>query len=286
MKFYDFTGAGPRPSRTVLGTFDGMHRGHRALFAAALLHSRKDGLALCAVVIEREEGERLTTLERRIELIRAAGVDFVYLIMLDEIKYLTCDAFADKLQKDFFVRAFVCGYNFRFGKDRAGSGDLLGRLLPTVIVPAVRWEGQAVSSTKIKSLITQGKTEEATALLGRNYSIHGVVRHGRGLGSDFGFPTANLTFPPQVVRPAGGVYVTEVLVDGRCFRAVTNVGTRPTVGGTQFRTESFLLDFTGDLYEKAIEVTFLTHLRGEIKFDSTEALCAQIQQDVEKARRV
>ncbi|MCI8332050.1 MAG: riboflavin biosynthesis protein RibF [Clostridiales bacterium] len=284
MKFCDFSGTGPRPCRAVLGTFDGMHKGHAALFAKAAERCREDGLALCAVVIERETGERLMPLERRLELIRLAGADFVYLFMLGEIKALSCSDFADKLKDEMLVRACVCGYNFRFGKDRAGSGDLLNRLLPTDIVPAVQTEGEAVSSTKIKELVAMGNTERAAALLGRGYSIGGVVKHGRGLGADFGFPTANLTFSPGTVLPAKGVYVTEVWVDGRRFRAVTNVGTRPTVGGTQFRAESFLLDYTGDLYEKPIEVIFLTRLRDEMKFDSTEALTAQIGQDVEKAR--
>ncbi|MCI8589188.1 MAG: riboflavin biosynthesis protein RibF [Clostridiales bacterium] len=284
MEFYDFTGAGQRPCRAVLGTFDGMHQGHLSLFSAAAACSERDGLALCAVVIEREKGERLTTIERRMDLIRQAGADFAYLFMLGEIKDLSCEAFADKLQRELSVRACVCGYNFRFGKDRAGSGDLLNDWLPTVIVPAVCMDGAAISSTKIKGLLKQGSPEQAAKLLGRGYSVRGVVKHGRGLGADFGFPTANLTFPPRAVLPAKGVYVTDVLADGCRMRAVTNVGTRPTVGGTQFRAESFLLDFTGDLYEKEIQVIFLTHLRDEMKFDSTEALCAQIRQDVEKAR--
>lgn len=333
MEFYDFAAGGPRPCRAVLGTFDGMHTGHRALFARAKALCAEDGLALGAVVIERESGVRLCSLDERLALIRSCGADFVFLFRLQQIRGLSCGDFARRLREDCRVRACVCGYNFRFGKDRAGGPEALNTEFPVVVLPAVMAEDGPVSSTRIKEYLESGQAREAAALLGRPYAMAGEVEHGRALGGTLGFPTANVRFPAGLVLPAKGVYVTSVRIHGApaapaaeaspsrafytaapaakapaagasvpetsageapavgaaavgaaVYRAITNVGTRPTVGGSQFRAESFLFDFSGDLYGRRIETAFLYRLRGEMKFDTLEALKAQIQSDVEKAR--
>ena len=333
MEFYDFAAGGPRPCRAVLGTFDGMHTGHRALFARAKALCAEDGLALGAVVIERESGVRLCSLDERLALIRSCGADFVFLFRLQQIRGLSCGDFARRLREDCRVRACVCGYNFRFGKDRAGGPEALNTEFPVVVLPAVMAEDGPVSSTRIKEYLESGQAREAAALLGRPYAMAGEVEHGRALGGTLGFPTANVRFPAGLVLPAKGVYVTSVRILGApaapaaeaspsrafytaapaakvpaagasvpetsageapavgadaigaaVYRAITNVGTRPTVGGSQFRAESFLFDFSGDLYGRRIETAFLHRLRGEMKFDTLEALKAQIQSDVEKAR--
>ena len=333
MEFYDFAAGGPRPCRAVLGTFDGMHTGHRALFARAKALCAEDGLALGAVVIERESGVRLCSLDERLALIRSCGADFVFLFRLQQIRGLSCGDFARRLREDCRVRACVCGYNFRFGKDRAGGPEALNTEFPVVVLPAVMAEDGPVSSTRIKEYLESGQAREAAALLGRPYAMAGEVEHGRALGGTLGFPTANVRFPAGLVLPAKGVYVTSVRILGApaapaadaspagtfytaapaakppaagasvpetsageapaieaaavgaaVYRAITNVGTRPTVGGSQFRAESFLFDFSGDLYGRRIETAFLYRLRGEMKFDTLEALKAQIQSDVEKAR--
>ena len=335
MEFYDFAAGGPRPCRAVLGTFDGMHTGHRALFARAKALCAEDGLALGAVVIERESGVRLCSLDERLALIRSCGADFVFLFRLQQIRGLSCGDFARRLREDCRVRACVCGYNFRFGKDRAGGPEALNTEFPVVVLPAVMAEDGPVSSTRIKEYLESGQAREAAALLGRPYAMAGEVEHGRALGGTLGFPTANVRFPAGLVLPAKGVYVTSVRILGApaapaaeaspsgafytaapaakapaagdsvpetsageapaieaaavgaaVYRAITNVGTRPTVGGSQFRAESFLFDFSGDLYGRRIETAFLYRLRGEMKFDTLEALKAQIQSDVEKARNV
>ena len=368
MEFYDFAAGGPRPCRAVLGTFDGMHTGHRALFARAKALCAEDGLALGAVVIERESGVRLCSLDERLALIRSCGADFVFLFRLQQIRGLSCGDFARRLREDCRVRACVCGYNFRFGKDRAGGPEALNTEFPVVVLPAVMAEDGPVSSTRIKEYLESGQARKAAALLGRPYAMAGEVEHGRALGGTLGFPTANVRFPAGLVLPAKGVYVTSVRILGApavpaadaspsgafytaapaaeapaagvsvpetsageapavgaaavgafytvapaakapaagdsvpetsageapdieaaavgaaVYRAITNVGTRPTVGGSQFRAESFLFDFSGDLYGRRIETAFLYRLRGEMKFDTLEALKAQIQSDVEKAR--
>ena len=214
MEFYDFAAGGPRPCRAVLGTFDGMHTGHRALFARAKALCAEDGLALGAVVIERESGVRLCSLDERLALIRSCGADFVFLFRLQQIRGLSCGDFARRLREDCRVRACVCGYNFRFGKDRAGGPEALNTEFPVVVLPAVMAEDGPVSSTRIKEYLESGQAREAAALLGRPYAMAGEVEHGRALGGTLGFPTANVRFPAGLVLPAKGVYVTSVRILG------------------------------------------------------------------------
>ena len=284
MDFYAFNSGDPVPCRAVIGTFDGMHAGHRALFARGQALSRADGLSLGAVVIERQGGVRLCSLDERLAYMRDSGADFAFVFALSQVRELSCAQFAALLRQECRVRACVCGFNFRFGRDRAGDAAVLRELLPTQVVPAATEDGQVVSSTLVKELIASGNVARAARLLCRAYSVSGRVDHGRAFGRTIGFPTANIAFAPDAALPARGVYVTRSHVDGKVCFSVTNVGTRPTVGGSGMNAESHLLDFDGDLYGKVLTVEFLDRLRDEIHFSSIGALREQIGRDVASAR--
>ena len=184
---------------------------------------------------------------------------------------------------------FVCGADFRFGRGGEGNAETLAdfcreRGLPWAIVPEQALDGVRISSTHIRNLVEVGDMETAAKFLGRAHYISGIVVSGRQLGRTIGVPTANVLIPAEVVVPKKGVYATECLVDGVRHKAVTNIGSRPTVEGHQVRAESWLLDFDGDLYGKHMTVLFHHFLRPEQKFASLEALKAQIQQDAAQTR--
>jgi len=185
----------------------------------------------------------------------------------------------------------VAGHDHHFGYKNQGTPELLAEKCAQLglgcdIIPKVEVGGITVSSTYIRRLVELGQVERANRYLGHPHTLTGAVRHGRGLGSSRLFPTANLTVPPHVLVPSHGVYVTRAfLPDGTACPAVTNVGTRPTVNnGADVTVEACLLDFQGDLYGQTLRLEFYKHLRDEIRFDSLDALRAQIAADAETTR--
>ncbi len=195
------------------------------------------------------------------------------------------------LVKDQHAAHLVAGHDFHFGYKNQGTPELLQRSCAQLglgcdIIPEVTLDGITVSSTHIRQLVTEGNMEEAARFLGHPHTLTGTVRHGHSIGHARLFPTANLIVPHNVLVPSHGVYATQAcLADGRTFAAVTNVGTRPTVNnGTNVTVEAYLLDFSGDLYGQTLRLEYHRKLRGEIQFDSLEALKAQISQDIESTR--
>jgi len=296
-----------RPVLTV-GNFDGIHVGHRAILETVV--SRARALAGTAVVytfdphprkvLSPERAPRLlTTLEQRVELLAAAGVDVVVVERFTP-EFARTDA-------ERFIREVIharirpvevyVGYDFHFGRDREGSLRLLGELGPRLgfsvtIIPEVVVDDGDVNSTRIRELLADAKVERATAMLGRPYSIRGRIGRGAARGRTLGFPTANVE-PESELLPAPGVYAGRLrLLDagepgaGSSWPAVTNVGTRPTFrDGGEVLAEAHLLGFSGDLYGRRVELSFVAHLRAEQRFPSVDALRRQIGADVEDARR-
>lgn len=269
--------------RAVLGTFDGVHLGHRALFARARELSDADGLAVAAIVICRGE-ELITGLSEREALLRAAGADEVYFVPLERVRGLSGEEFVHHLQTELGARAAVCGYDFRFGKGRADDAKTLSVMMPTEIVPAVTVDGVKVSSTAIREALKDGRIEDAALFLGGNFRVGGRVAGGKQLGSKRGFPTANIPYPPEETEMARGVYFTRVHCEDKAYNAISNVGVCPTVEGTDTVIESHLLDFDGLLYGEDITVEFLHYLRGERRFPDIESLYGQIAADTEAAK--
>jgi riboflavin kinase/FMN adenylyltransferase len=296
-----------RPILTV-GNFDGVHLGHRAILD--IVTQRARAVRGEAVVYTFEPHPRkvlspknaprlLTTLEQKLELLALAGVDAVILEPFDL-------AFARTPAEDF-IREFVharirplevyVGYDFHFGRDREGSMRLLTELGPrlgfsvTIVPEVVIGEGD-VNSTRNRQLLGEAAVEEAAMLLGRDYTVRGRVGRGEERGRTLGFPTANLELENEVL-PALGVYAGRVrFLDegdppaGGGFPAVTNVGTRPTFGASdRVVVEAHLIDFSGDLYGRRVELSFRYHLRPERRFGGREALRVQIEADRAEARR-
>jgi riboflavin kinase/FMN adenylyltransferase len=276
--------AQPRPRRLAVGTFDGVHLGHREVIRGADTVLTFDPHP-SAVVSQHGPPPLLTTLERKAELIESLGVDELVIIPFD-------GAFAQRSAQSFIDDVLVgrlgaehvsVGENFRFGHRAQGDPQALredGRF-GVRVVELQEIDGEVVSSSHIRGLILGGAVEYADKLLGAPFQISGRVEHGDKRGRDLGFPTANLIPPDGYVVPGHGVYAA--CADG--WPAAVNVGVRP-----QFQTgrgeliEAYLLDFDGDLYGKQLPIRFLKRLRGERRFPSVEALVEQMGRDVEDVR--
>lgn len=288
----------PESNILCLGNFDGVHLGHRALLKTALLlKNTKYPTAMCGVFCFRtlpsddllsNPPKHLCTLDQKLALFRSCGMDFVILADFASIKQLPPNIFAkDVLLEKYHAAAIVCGFNYRYGYNRSGTpADLKDTLpIPVAVVDEVVADGETVSSSRIRRLLSAGDVETAARLLTRPYTFIAPVEHGKALGRRLGTPTINQYFPQSTQVPRHGVYITDCTVDGVTYRGVTNVGTRPTVDSdTRVNCETYLLDFNGSLYGKEVEVAFISFLRPEHKFESYEALRAQIAVDVARAK--
>ncbi len=288
----------------AIGFFDGFHLGHRRILTAAADLAKTQGAKLGVITFsphpatilfpERAFGVLETEAEKA-QLMEGLGVDLVVsLPVTRDFLAESPETFLAKLAGVPTLAGLVCGENFTFGKDAAGTPAELAayfenknipvRVLPLLTSEAI--EGRPISSTEIRALLQKGNVRIAAALLGRPYRLTGDVAHGFRRGSDvLGFPTANLALSANQILPADGVYAAKVEVGGAKFSAVTNIGTNPTFGDTARTVETFILHFNEIIYDKPFAVEFLDYLRGEKKFESPEALRAQIEEDVRKAVR-
>ena len=270
-----------RPRAVAIGSFDGVHRGHRAVIDTV----RATGLEPTVITFDPHPRialgnrvELLTTLERRVELLGEAGVnDVLVASFTPELQQLTPDVFADRYLRSTGVETVVAGADFRFGVRRSGDLALLERLgYEVVVVP----ELAGVSSTAIRAGLAEGDVRAAAAMLGRPFELDGVVVAGDQRGGTLGYPTANLRLEPDLACPAYGIYAGS----GLGHRAAISIGTNPHYGGSERRIEPYLLDFDGDLYGKRLVVELWERLRDEAVFESEEALVEQIASDVEATK--
>ena len=270
------------PRAVAIGSFDGVHRGHRTVIDA--VHAT--GLAPTVItfnphprIVLGNKVELLTTLQRRLELFAEAGVQDVLVAgFTPELQHLTPEAFAETYLRSIGVRAVVAGEDFRFGVRRSGDLALLERLgFDVIVVP----ELPGVSSTAIRAALGEGDVHAAAAMLGRPFELDGVVVAGDQRGGTLGYPTANLRLEPDLACPRYGIYAGLALG----HRAALSIGTNPHYGGSERRIEPYLLDFEGDLYGKRLVVELWERLRDEAVFDSEEALVEQIGRDVEATKR-
>jgi riboflavin kinase / FMN adenylyltransferase len=289
-----------RPSAVALGTFDGVHLGHRSILGTALARARAVGLDAVACTFDRHPMEILhpdraplpiTTLEERLTLIGEIGVDTVIVLSFTrELAGIEPEAFVkDVLLDRLRAREVVVGYNHRFGRGARGDARLLEDLADRLgfqahVVPPTAVDGVAVSSTEIRAALQRGDVSSAARALGRPYTIGGRVTSGAGRGRTLGFPTANID-PGRPLLVTRGVYRGVVHHPGGRHAAVVNVGVRPTFGETTLAVEAHLLDFTGDLYGHEVYLDFVARLRDEMRFSSVEDLKAQVARDIAAARR-
>lgn len=285
----------------ALGFFDGVHIGHAALLKACRELAAEArcrfgvitfGVHPDALVLGKAPRLINTQADRERLLREGFGAETVVTLPFDE-KMHSCPwrDFLDMLRRDYGAVGFVCGEDFRFGYRGQGTAGSLGdyckaRHLPWAVVPEQIKEGIRVSSTAIRQELEEGHMEKAVSLLGHPYLLTGQVVHGKQLGRTLGIPTANILLPPELVTPRFGVYAGLAEVEGKTYSAVTNIGVRPTVHGTGITVEPWILDYTGDLYDRTISLHLTHFLRPERKFDSLEALKAEIERNAEQTRKL
>jgi len=270
-----------RPRAVAIGTFDGVHLGHRSVVRSAI----DSGLEPTVITFDPHPriamGNRvdiLTTLEHRLELLAEAGVaETLVASFTPELQRLTPDEFIATYLVGTGAEAVAVGPDFRFGQRRSGDRATLERAGLAVLEVE---EIEAVSSTAIRDAVRDADLAGAAVMLGRPFELDGVVVTGDQRGGTLGYPTANIAMDPLLVCPRYGIYAGEALG----HRAAISIGTNPHYGGTERRIEPFLLDFDGDLYGKRLVVELWERLRDEAVFDSEEALVAQIARDVEATR--
>ncbi|MEA2517388.1 MAG: riboflavin kinase / adenylyltransferase [Actinomycetota bacterium] len=293
-------------SAITIGTFDGVHLGHKALIARTISEANDRGCSSCVVTWDRhplmtlrpEAAPRLlSTPERKLELLEGTGIDQVAVIpFTDELSHLSPEDFvAQVLVQGLKARAVFVGEGWRFGHKRAGDMDLLQKLgaengFEAQPVELASGDGDAVSSSRIREAVAAGHMNVARRLLGRPFDIDGLVVGGDKRGTSLGFPTANIDCDPHLAYPARGVYAGRAQVQDSWFSAAINVGVNPTFGGdpevTPVRVEAFILDFEGDLYGQTIRVEFHQRLRDEMRFTSVDDLIAQMHLDVDATREL
>ncbi len=284
-----------------IGVFDGVHLGHQQVIRQAIADARRH--EACAVVVTFDRHPNAVVAPSRVpptiqsggqklKTLAALGVDVTWMIAFDEaFSRLTGEAFVRRMAVELGQLQSVCvGSEFTFGHKRSGDVPLLRRLGAELGfgvhgLAAVSLDGQVVSSTRIREVIRAGNFDAAGQMLGRAYALAGVVMPGDQLGRKLGFPTANLDVTGRVLPP-NGVYVARATIGGQPYRAVVNIGVRPTLAGVpQQRVEAHFLDFTGDLYGTDLELILGDRLREERKFPSLAALSDQIRIDIDHARR-
>jgi riboflavin kinase / FMN adenylyltransferase len=285
----------------TIGTYDGLHLGHRALLAR--LHERAADLGKAAVLLTFEPTPReylepanppprLTSFRERWRILAPLPLDYLWLLRFGEaLRNLSAEEFAQLLSRELAPRVVVVGHDFRFARNGEATAEVLakaGRRLgfEVEVLPPVLLDGERISSSGVRAALACGDFGRAQRWLGRPWSMRGRVMPGKRLGRDLGFPTANL--PLERPRaPVAGIFAVRVHGAGPAVLAgVASLGTRPTVDGTATLLEAHVFDFEGDLYRREIEVEFVAKLREEACFATLEALTAQMQRDASEARRI
>jgi riboflavin kinase/FMN adenylyltransferase len=282
----------------ALGFFDGVHLGHQALLSECVRMAGQMDVETAAITFEhhpqslfREDvPPLLTTLQDRFRLLLRYGIDHVYpFAVTEEMMSTPWEDFLEELIERG-AAGFICGQDFRFGRCGEGNAEKLKafcaqRDLPCSVIPEQTLNGIRISSSYIRRQIGSGDMSTAVRFLGHGHMLTGTVVTGRKLGHKLGFPTANIELPEGVIVPRHGVYACYAYVDKDRYMAVCNVGSRPTVHGHQVRTETWLLDFDGDLYGQSVTLEFMYFLRPEQRFGSLDELKEAVMTDAENTRK-
>ena len=267
----------------LLGGFDGLHAGHRKLLKKA----KESGLLVgLMTIMGGKDGNSLFTDAERELIFKEAGVDFVFELPFAEIKNLSALEFLQILEREFAPKLFVCGEDFRFGLQAKGTPNFIKEHTQVCVevLPLVEINGEKVSATKVKCLLSEGKAEEVKQCLTHEFFLIGEVFSDRKIGRTIGFPTANILYPKGKYPLKKGVYETRTVVNGKAYKGITNYGARPTFDDETVLTETYLDGFSGDLYGKSLKVEFVRFLREIKKFDSAEALKKQLNEDIARVR--
>lgn len=289
-----------RPTVLTIGSFDGIHRGHQHLIGQLVARAREIGAASALVtlhphpkIVLRPDSQLqyLSTIDERLDLLAPLGLDYAVVFPFSlETTQIRARDFVQLLIDHLHLKEIFCAADFALGYKREGNVEFLRALgqekgFQVTVVEPQRFDGEVVSSTRIREIIGQGNLEEAARFLGRFPSVRGRVVRGDQRGRLLGFPTANLAVGERRLIPADGIYAVRVRIGGAWNGGAASIGVRPTFGGHSRLLEVYVLDFAGDLYDQVIEVQFIQRLREERKFESAEALTAQMKQDVEQTRQ-
>lgn len=290
------------PSSCVaLGNFDGVHLGHQALIKTMVQKAKEENLASCVFTFSSHPKNILPGAEKvknilynseKATIIESLGVDYMVNVpFTKDIMIMSPETFIDELLiKKLNMKAAFCGFNYNFGFKGQGNPDVLRangaeKGFSVTELQAFSIDGEVVSSSLIRELIAKGEMEKVKAFMGKYYAVGGEVVVGNRLGRSIGFPTSNLSIDMQMVTPANGVYVTYCIYNGKKYPSVTNVGVKPTIGDYAKNIETHIFNFDKELYGKQIIVEFIKKTRDEKKFESIEALSAQIKNDCENAKK-
>lgn len=284
-----------RPLALSIGMFDGVHRGHQSIIAKLNVAANAKDLDTAVftfwphprkVFNPNDDLRLLNTIDEKTYLLEKNGIDTLILQEFDEdFRNLTGEEFIRQiLVEKLNVKYLIIGYDHTFGKNKSGDFNLLQRLAPELgyeleQVSAVDFEGQPISSTKIRNTLSAGNILQANAMLGYHYSISGEVVHGKKIGRTIGYPTANIAIDPMKILPMKGAYIMDVFVQNKNYRGMLSIGTNPTVNGEHLTVEVYILDFNEDIYGKEISVNFRDFLHGEIKFENLEKLIERLDED-------
>ncbi len=276
------------PSAVVIGKFDGVHKGHQRLLNLALDVCKNNGLSPLAYTFSSGKNA-ITDDSEKHTILYDNGIENIYCqVFTDDFKSTTPEEFVRILKNDLSAKHVIVGFNFRFGKDRAGDAQTMLELCKkegigiTVAEPVI-FEDEPISSTRIREKIKNGDVKSAYLMTGRFFSVTSTVERGKKLGREMGFPTINMNTEKFTLLPENGVYATKVELDGKTYPSVTNIGANPTVDSdSKIKAETHIIGFSGDLYGKTVTVSFIEKLRGERTFESIEELKNQISADKDK----
>jgi riboflavin kinase/FMN adenylyltransferase len=285
----------------TIGVFDGVHLGHRYLISRLKELAKQQGLLSGVVTFHQHPQEVLlpqtklpflTNLAQRTNLLKNEGVDaIITLSFTRELAQLSPRQFLGLLGKYLRMRGVVIGPDFALGRNREGNTETLRRLgqemgFSVTVVPPIIIDGEVVSSTAIRNALAQGNMKRVQNLVGRPFSLHGRVIPGARRGVRLGFPTANLDIDPEQALPAEGVYVSWAHINDQTYPSMTNIGKRPTFGGSERVVEVYLLDYHSNLYGRELTIDIIERLRSEKRFNTPEELKKQIAEDVERGRAI
>jgi riboflavin kinase / FMN adenylyltransferase len=285
----------------ALGNFDGVHVGHQTILRAAIERARAAGGSALAVtfdplpakVLNPNRAPRLIlTPEDKHELLRGFGLDGVIVLTFSrELSMVPAEAFVrEYLRRRIGARIVVVGHNVSFGHARAGNAEVMRRLgaelgFETNVIGPIERDGIVVSSTQVREMIAMGDMKRTAILLGRPHFLRGPIVHGRERGRTIGFPTANIQSRTECLPP-DGVYATRVVMEEGSYPSITNIGMRPTFGEPERSIEAHIFDFDRDIYGREVKLEIAERIRPERKFESAQALAAQIASDLRRAKEI
>jgi len=287
------------PTALAIGSFDGVHLGHRCVLERLVAAAGRQALTSVCITFDPHPRcvldpvncpQQITTLDERQALIASTGTQHLVVVAFTrELAGLSADDFMARVLGSMDLRRLVVGYDFALGRRRAGDvgwlrdhGSRCG--YGVEVIEPFRLNGEEVHSSDVRRLLTLGEIEAANRLLGREFSMGGLVEPGDRIGTEIGWPTVNMAVPPGKLVPGHGIYAGWAKTVTGTFQAAISVGYRPTFDKTDLRVEAYLLDFAGDLYQQRLEVRFVARLRDQVKFPDAQALSDQIRRDVEATR--